>query len=175
MQIKWELSESAPRLRKVAPWARPVAILRKGLCKTTLTLHSVCTYGPSRALLHSTPVTLAYAGVDLPSTNAVSVSTSKTQDQTGESRPRLAAARCLNLVSHWRGRRPLLGSTSSQSKKKFNADFLPNEQAPTPPPPKRTSFVWKKMSIIGDGPLVLFEFSVIDMPIIDMLTIPELS
>ena len=34
MQIKWELSESAPRLRKVGPWARPVAILRKGLCVT---------------------------------------------------------------------------------------------------------------------------------------------
>ena len=35
MQIKWELSESSPRLWKVAPWARPVAILRilrKGLC-----------------------------------------------------------------------------------------------------------------------------------------------
>ena len=31
--------------------------------------------------------------------------------------------------------------------------FLPNEQASTLPPLKRTSFVWNKMPVIGDGPL----------------------
>ena len=30
--------------------------------------------------------------------------------------------------------------------------FLPNEQASTLPPLKRTSFVWNKMPVIGDGP-----------------------
>ena len=33
--------------------------------------------------------------------------------------------------------------------------FLPNEQASTLPPLKRTSFVWNKMPVIGDGPLLL--------------------
>ena len=31
--------------------------------------------------------------------------------------------------------------------------FLPNKQASTLPPLKRTSFVWNKMPVIGDGPL----------------------
>ena len=32
--------------------------------------------------------------------------------------------------------------------------FFSSEQAPTLPPPKRTSFVWNKMPTNGDGPLV---------------------
>ena len=73
--------------------------------------------------------------------------------KTGGSRPRLAAARCLSLGSHWRGRRParsaLLGSTSSPvQKKKLMPIFLPNEQAPTPPPPqKKTNIVRLKKNV----------------------------
>ena len=35
--------------------------------------------------------------------------------------------------------------------------FLPNKQASTLPPLKRTSFVWNKMPVIGDGPLILMK------------------
>ena len=72
--------------------------------------------------------------------NAVSVSTSKTQDQTGGSRPWPDVSASGRIDAEF-GRPALLGSTSVQ--KNLMPIFLPNKQAPTPPPPplKRTSFV----------------------------------
>ena len=89
------------------------------------------------------------AGVDLRTRSACQHQRLKSMSQTGGSRPRLAAARCLSLGSHWRGRRPvrpaLLGSTKAQSKKEFNADFFFQTNRLRPPP--QTNIVRLKKNV----------------------------
>ena len=99
------------------------------LCKTTLTLHSVCTYGPS--LLHSTP-----AGVDLRTRSACQHQRLKIKlvdHGRGWPRPDVPASGRIGAAGARCWARPR--DRRVQSKKNLMPIFLPNEQAPTPPPP----------------------------------------
>ena len=94
---------------------------------------------PFTASQYCTPVWV-YAGVDLRTRSACQHQRLKIKlvPGTGGSRPRLAAARCLSLGSHWRGQRPASAAgldLEPSPKKNLMPIFLPNEQAPTPPPP----------------------------------------